>query len=318
MALRQIAQLCICTTFLIEAFAFLPFPSGTPQRKPIFHIMVSSTQSSSDSKIDNASLDQAKKLITQAISLGAPAYNAGDIAECVRIYQETTQQIAPLVPTSLQPKLNNVEQGTELTDNAKAWALRTVMDSILEYEPPLIPHQVDEKNKLSFEPFSKGQLPDQPLSVMDNVMGGISQGSWNSEENILLGYTSLENNGGFVSFRWRFSNIQNWSFAKGIYILGLQHSKPEEHTFRIILKDATCEQVRLANFKAVFANPLQTKDHPLLIPFSAFDQMERMGKAMVGAPTLTSSAVTEIGIMAIKPMVVGEFELQFTEWGLYL
>jgi hypothetical protein len=96
----------------------------------------------------------------------------------------------------------------------------------------------------------------------------------------------------------------------------LTHSKPEEHTFSIILKDDVCERVRLTNFKAVFANREQV-DQPLLIPFEAFNQMEQMGKALVGSPAFNPVAVTEIGLMAIKPTVVGEFLLEFSEWGLY-
>ena len=91
-----------------------------------------------------------------------------------------------------------------------------------------------------------------------------------------------------------------------------------QHTFRIILKDDNCERVRLANYKVVFANPDQIQDQPLLIPFTAFDQMEQMGNSLVGSPPFNPMGVTEIGIMAIKPTVVGEFQLEFEEWGLYV
>ena len=49
--------------------------------------------------------------------------------------------------------------------------------------------------------------------------------------------------------------------AKGIY-LNVKHSNSEQHTFRIIFKDTTCEQVRGANFKNVFSNPNQV-DAPI-------------------------------------------------------
>ena len=117
--------------------------------------------------------------------------------------------------------------------------------------------------------------------------------------------------------RWRFPTIQNWSYALGIYIKGIKHSKAQEHTFKLILKDTMCEQVRLANYKAMFANP-NGADEPLLIPFTTFDQMEQMGNVMVGSPAFNPVQVTEIGIMAIKPTVVGEFQLEFSEWGLYM
>ena len=77
----------------------------------------------------------------------------------------------------------------------------------------------------------------------------------------------------------------------------------------------SCEQARGANFKNVFSNPDQTDD-PIYIPFEAFDQMEQMGRALSG-PVFNRGGVTELGLMAIKPTVVGEFELQIEEWGLY-
>ena len=119
--------------------------------------------------------------------------------------------------------------------------------------------------------------------------------------------------------RWRFPQKQNWSYAKGIYIYikGLRHSKPTEHTFRIILKDDNCERVRLANYKVVFANPEQVEDQLLLIPFTVFAQMEQMGNTLAGSPSFNPMGVTEIGLMAIKPIVVGEFQIEFEEWGLY-
>ena len=110
--------------------------------------------------------------------------------------------------------------------------------------------------------------------------------------------------------------LQNWSYAKGIY-LQVAHSQPAKHTFRLLLKDTLCQQVGGANFKAVFANPNIDTTGMILIPFSAFDQMELRGRALQ-TPPLNTSAITEIGIMAIKPSVVGDFELSLKEWGLYL
>eukprot|EP00584_Thalassiosira_punctigera_P002145 CAMPEP_0172531540 /NCGR_PEP_ID=MMETSP1067-20121228/4907_1 /TAXON_ID=265564 ORGANISM="Thalassiosira punctigera, Strain Tpunct2005C2" /NCGR_SAMPLE_ID=MMETSP1067 /ASSEMBLY_ACC=CAM_ASM_000444 /LENGTH=277 /DNA_ID=CAMNT_0013315931 /DNA_START=179 /DNA_END=1012 /DNA_ORIENTATION=+ len=269
-------------------------------------------------------LNRAKERISQAISVGAPAYNAGEIELCAKVYREAAREIAPLVPPALRTKLlremeegENGARGDSANFDAKAWALRRAFDSIIDYRPPFVPRDVTEEENVAFEPFTKTQLGGEPAGVMDGVMGGISSGGWMSKSNTFFGETSLANNGGFASLRWRFPNAQNWSHARGIYVKGLKHSRAEEHTFRIILKDASCERVRLANYKATFANPERT-DRPLLIPFSAFDQMEQMGRAMVGSPALNPMHVTEIGLMAIKPTVVGEFQLEFLEWGLYL
>lgn len=273
----------------------------------------------SSSISSNVDLNRAKRRIAEAISIGAPAYNAGDIKRCADVYGDTARDIAPLLPSVLQIKLNCAVSAKETGDtddyDARAWAIRRIFDSIVDYQPPLVPEKVS--SDVTVEPFTAAQLGGEPVGVMDSVMGGVSQGGWIARSNTFFGETSLANNGGFASLRWRLPAIKDWSYAKGIYIKGLQHSNPQEHTFKLILKDALCQQVRIANYKAIFSNP-EGVDEPLLIPFTVFDQMEQMGNAMVGSPAINSLAITEIGIMAIKPTVVGEFQLEFSEWGLYI
>ena len=262
-------------------------------------------------------LNQAKEIVAQAISIGAPAYNAGDIGRCAQVYEQASGQLAPFLPKELQAKLSKEVSGIDgMNDDSKAWALRGLFDAISGYQLPFSPMTTITDSNIVFQPFDATMLPSEPREVMDSVMGGISEGFWVPESKTFRGTTSLANNGGFSSLRWRFTAPQNWSHAKGIYFHNLQHSSPTEHTFRVILKDDTCEKIRLSNFKVVFANPNESKE-PLLIPFSAFEKMEQMGNPLVGSPGFRSSAVTEIGLMAIKPTVVGPFELKFAEWGLY-
>lgn len=255
-------------------------------------------------------MDRAKSLISNAISIGAPAYNAGDISKCARVYKETALEIAPILPQNLQTGLE-ATVGKKFRDaNEEAWAFREQFDSIIDYQIPYMP----AGSNVKLEPFTDNMIPSSPYVVNDNVMGGISQGEWLSTSKTFRGATSLANNGGFSSLRWRFDRIQNWSYAKGIY-LKVKHSDPSTHTFRVILKDTICEQVRLSNFKNDFTNPDQTDD-PICIPFESFDQMEQMGRRLSG-PMFNRAEVTELGLMAIKPTVVGEFELNIKEWGLY-
>lgn len=243
-------------------------------------------------------------------------------------------QILELVPSSLRARLLETvrkEDCKKITfDNAyydeKAWALRRVFDAISEYELPFLPRSAIDQEGIALEPFARFQLGGRgPVEVLDGVMGGISTGSWSPERNEFHGRISLANNGGFASLRWRFPDgaARDWSHASGIYFRGLVHSRPEEHTFRVILKDQACDRVRLANFKATFANPRRNEEDKsssslLLIPFTAFDRMEQMGRLVSGSPALDQHAVTEIGLMAIKPTVVGEFRLEFIDWGLYM
>ncbi len=274
------------------------------------------------------SLNEARKLIANAISIGAPAYNTGDIQECARVYKATALDIisSNLLPPSASTLKSSLEQTIQTNhenDNEEAWAFRRQFDAIMEYQVPFMPDRKKgdgdaSASSFSLEKFSDNVLPSQPLIVHDNVMGGISQGGWDASSNTFSGTTSLANNGGFASLRWRMNNVQNWSYAKGLYLKGVKHTKPSVHTFRIILKDMTCEQVRGANFKNVFCNPYEKDgmDEPLFIPFDEFDQMEQMGRQLQG-PVFNRGAVTEIGLMAIKPTVIGEFELSFEEWGIY-
>lgn len=278
-------------------------------------LAATSTKSPDDKNdVSLATLSKAKEIISQAISVGAPAYNAGNILECSKVYQDAASDIELLLPEILKAQLSEAVRIDDTNHDAKAWGLRRAFDVIVDYELPLVPQETD--GTIIFEPFGKTQLPDPPVSVMDNVMGGMSEGGWEGKSRKFYGFTSLQNNGGFASVRWKFPNVQNWSYAKGIYLKDVKHSKPQEHTFRMILKDVACEQVRIANFKIFFANP-QEREGLLLIPFSEFNRMEKMGKVVGGAPAFNPLAVTEIGLMTIKPSIVGDFQLEFADWGLY-
>jgi NADH dehydrogenase [ubiquinone] 1 alpha subcomplex assembly factor 1 len=261
-------------------------------------------------------LDNARSLISNAISIGAPAYNKGDVSECARVYRDTALKIVSsnMIPQNLQTGLEAAIATDHEDANEAAWAFRRQFDAIIEYQIPFMPENKFDSSKFTLDKFNDNMIPSVPLVVNDNVMGGVSQGQWIPDSGTFRGNTSLANNGGFASLRWRMKTVQNWSYAKGIY-LRIKHSHPDVHTFRIILKDTTCEQVRGANFKNVFSNPSQT-DEPIFIPFEAFDQIEQMGRALSG-PVFNRGAVTELGFMAIKPSVVGNFELQVVEWGLY-
>jgi hypothetical protein len=120
----------------------------------------------------NTSLSQAKQLISKAISVGAPAYNAGDIKRCATVYQDTAKDISTLgLPSALQSKLLAELENDSGDDNAKAWAFRRIFDSIVDYTLPITPSTSDIPT-ITLEPFTQNQLPSSPLGVMDNVMGG--------------------------------------------------------------------------------------------------------------------------------------------------
>jgi len=343
--------------------AFSPLPD---------HIIIPSTNKSSSSgalrsststRLEMMRLPAAKALITKAIAIGAPAYNEGNIDECAQIYQATALQVVQSnsLPKFLQVNLQQtLLMAAQQSSIDAAWAFRGQFDTILEYQEPITPFSPSSsrfKDLSLKQPFTnKVMFLNDPVVVNDNVMGGRSMCLWDETSNTFRGMTSLANNGGFASLRWRFKTTQNWNHAKGIYIRVQSQSKPMEHTFRLLLKDELCEQkVRGANYKVTFAcpprDPLQTtttiiqptmalkqiinanndgaddNSSIIYIPFTAFGEMEQRGRKVMLSPTPTSppgpiflniGAVTEIGIMAIKPTVVGDFELTIEDWGLFV
>ena len=62
----------------------------------------SSNNNSGDSTTKVPDMEEAKQSIARAISIGAPAYNRGDIPECARVYRETALAILPLLPPKLR------------------------------------------------------------------------------------------------------------------------------------------------------------------------------------------------------------------------
>ena len=172
---------------------------------------------------------KARTAISEAIAVGAPAYNRGDIRKCAEVYLETARGMSNLeLPKSLRDRLKSEVDGgiTDATNyNDKAWALREVFDAIMEYQPPIVPRDSSQEAEVNMEPFTPAQL-GEARNVMDSVMGGVSQGGFISEANTFFGETSLRNNGGFASIRWRFPNAQNWSYAKGIYIRSVRVCTP--------------------------------------------------------------------------------------------
>jgi serine/threonine-protein kinase len=81
--------------------------------------------------------DEVARRIAAAIGLGAPAYNAGDVAGCVRIYRRTATELVALlageaggggVLALLRAALDEASRSSE---DGGAWALRRAFDEIL-------------------------------------------------------------------------------------------------------------------------------------------------------------------------------------------
>ncbi len=100
---------------------------------------------------DAESLTVAQEYIETAISIGAPAYNAGDHRGCYEVYACTARMIL----TSVEELSKSVEirlqlalkQAAELTEaNRQAWAMRNGFDDVLGMVPknaePIAPPEV--------------------------------------------------------------------------------------------------------------------------------------------------------------------------------
>jgi len=73
--------------------------------------------------------------IGDAIHRGAPSYNAGDVADCARIYTATAQAVMaqhPTVDGATQALEAGLSRASTLSDpDARAWALRDAFDGLL-------------------------------------------------------------------------------------------------------------------------------------------------------------------------------------------
>ena len=115
---------------------------------------------------------KARTAISEAIAVGAPAYNRGDIRKCAEVYLETARGMSNLeLPKSLRDRLKSEVDGgiTDATNyNDKAWALREVFDAIMEYQPPIVPRDSSQEAEVNMEPFTPAQL-GEARNVMDSV-----------------------------------------------------------------------------------------------------------------------------------------------------
>jgi hypothetical protein len=82
-------------------------------------------------------LDEVNSRIVQAISVGAPAYNAGDVAGCLRIYRHTAEAIIALLgnEAACAPVVARLQRALEESASADvstaAWTMRHAFDALL-------------------------------------------------------------------------------------------------------------------------------------------------------------------------------------------
>ena len=146
-------------------------------------------------------------------------------------------------------------------------------------------------------------------------MGGISVSSW--RDGIFSGKVRLDNNGGFASLRLPFPGPMNLNQFEGFYIKARNMMGLENQEFCVIIKDAKCMQTMATNFKMKFRPT--TGNTMALYKISAKDlnQPESFGRPRSDRWNCDMREICEIGLMAIKPGVVGDFKLKIGEIGVF-
>jgi len=266
------------------------------------------------------SLQAVRQRIMAAIEIGAPRYNAGDVAGCAAVYRSLYDDLlgdpsvaaSPAVSSILRARLAALLPGN---DKANAWQLRHGMDEVLAM-PGGASMGPSAAVFLTTTPTSRGGVPLLTLTdptasmtmqvVNDGVMGGVSSGqvlfSSPDQATLFTGTLRTENNGGFASIRRQgmFPDLRPFSHL----IVDCRTNTPGK-TFHLVVKDASA-LASMTNFKAPFQAPTGAFDR-VSVPLSAFGVPERFGRP-VNRPPMNWSQLREVGFMILKPEV-GDFSL---------
>ena len=151
----------------------------------------------------------------------------------------------------------------------------------------------------------------------DGVMGGVSNSTW--QNGIFSGRVRLDNNGGFASLRLRFQSPLNVGQFEGFYIKArnMLGSQAKSQEFCVIIKDSNCMQTMATNFKMKFTPTSGNAMSFHKISAFSLNQPESFGRPRSDRWNCDLTQICEIGVMAIKPGVIGDFKLNIEEIGVY-
>ena len=280
-----------------------------------------------------------KREIQNAISKGAPMYNDGNIVDCEKLYMNLLTEM--LNPSNVNfsnldsnlPKVHehllNTKQKLVKSDNSNqrnsmtdknAWTLRQCLDTILKMETGESScsggvtrnYKSTSKMAILLAPNTSG------VSILnDGVMGGVSTSIW--KDGIFSGKVRLDNNGGFASLRNPFQIPMNLSEFDGFYIKAGNMLGPlyENQEFCLIIKDSRCMQSMATNFKMRFT-PTTGKTMGIhKVSAKVLNQPESFGRPRRDQWNCDMRQICEIGVMAIKPGVIGNFKIFIQEIGVF-
>ena len=274
--------------------------------------------------------------IQNAISKGAPMYNEGNIVGCEKLYMNLlTEMLNPsnenfsnldsnlpkvhehLLNTKRKlVKSDNSNQRNSMTDK-NAWTLRHCLDTILKMETgesSCGSGVTRITNKILLDLKTPG------VSILnDGVMGGVSTSIW--QGGVFSGKVRLDNNGGFASLRHPFQTPMNLSQFDGFYISAknMLGSQFENQEFCLIIKDSKCMQSMATNFKMKFTpttgKGISRSEHT--VSAKVLNQPESFGRPRRDQWNCDMKQICEIGVMAIKPGVIGDFKMIIKEIGVF-
>jgi monofunctional biosynthetic peptidoglycan transglycosylase len=146
--------------------------------------------------------------LTRAIERGVPLFNAGNPEACAAVYATALEGVAANADWGMDDGARSnladwLEMSAAIADpSERAWAYRGLIDRLMAGEP--IP-EVDLADSMTLFDFSDPEAIEPWRVVLDGVMGGLSTGEVDVENDRLVfsGETSLRNNGGFSSIRAR-------------------------------------------------------------------------------------------------------------------
>jgi len=144
--------------------------------------------------------------LARAIERGVPLFNAGNSEACAAVYATALEGVVANAGWDIGAEGRDnladwLAMSSAITDpSERAWAYRGLIDRLLSDEP--IP-TVELADTLTLFDFSDPEDIEAWGVVLDGVMGGLSTGTVDGEDDRLIfsGETSLRNNGGFSSIR---------------------------------------------------------------------------------------------------------------------
>ncbi|EFJ43483.1 hypothetical protein VOLCADRAFT_106809 [Volvox carteri f. nagariensis] len=246
-----------------------------------------------------------KDTLRDAIAIGAPIYNSGDPAGCLRTYVKAAVEVidgTKATDSERSVLRNAVGRATEvMSKDEGAWIMRRAFDSILSGAVAAQERVAEQAARLGeFEVLSfENGLPSTPRwRILDDViMGGRSQSEGLAFEPaeraaVFSGRVTTDGGGGFASLRSdEWAGFASLTAARGIRIL----VKGDGRQYKLNAKtDADWDGVQ---YQYDFVAPPVWGQVDL--PFSAFKPTFR-GRLVPNRPPLQGQQIRQLGLMVSK------------------